>query len=204
MGTWTKDSNYDLYKEDGKTLFALYGLSGRNTEGITVSGNVVTLTKANTGNSARITFINQYGEGYILALADDAKQKETKAAGFDGLAYKTASKSEGHILSDDKKTVTYAAASGGDTLFTLSGVENTNGITVDETTKTVTLTAANLNNQDVTFSANNGNYTFALANGISAPTTSGEGKFENLTYKSGGGTGTRLYTFFRQKNSQLL
>jgi len=139
MGTWTKVDNYDVYSEDGKNLFALYGLN--STEGITVSDSVVTLTKANIGNSARITFNNSYGESYILALANDVDQpKETKAAGFDGLAYKAAVTSAGYTLSDDKKSAIGMWASGGDTLFTLSGVENTNGITVAD--KVVTLTAA--------------------------------------------------------------
>ena len=49
------------------------------------------------------------------------------------------------------QSISYTATSGGDTLFTLSGVTNKSGITVKDTV--VTLTSKNLNKENVSVAA---------------------------------------------------
>jgi len=100
-------------------------------------------------------------------------------------------------------------SAGSNVLVAIDGLKNPtatdgaiSGLTVDETAKTVTVASDLLGEKDVKITGSS-DYTLKLAYGVTAPQTTG-GSFESFTYKSGGGTGTRLYTFFRQKNSQLL
>ena len=140
----------------GKTLFTLSGV--KNTTGVKVdtTKKIVTLTASNL-NKKNVTVDGDY----TLALSGVSAPTQTKAAGFDGLTYKTATIGEGYTVSGD--TITYSAPSGGKSLFTLSGVKNTTGVKVDTTKKIVTLKATNLNKKNVTV---DGNYKLKLASDV--------------------------------------
>ena len=98
---------------------------------------------------------------YTLALSGVSAPTQTKAAGFDGSAYKTATISDGYTASGN--TISYTPASGGSTLFTLTNATISDAIKVDTSKKTVTLTAANLNKKNVTV---DNNYTLKLASDV--------------------------------------
>ncbi|MBR4151802.1 MAG: hypothetical protein IKT98_02460 [Selenomonadaceae bacterium] len=157
----------------GATLFTLTNVA--TTEGITVdtANKTVTLTEANL-NKANVTVDGDY----TLALDKDYASKQTKAAGFDGSSYKTATMSDGYTAAGN--TINYVAASGGDTLFTLTNVATTEGITVDTANKKVTLTEANLNKQTVTV---DGGYTLALDKDYASKQTKAAG-FDGSSYKT--------------------
>ena len=95
------------------------------------------------------------------------------------------SNTAGYSLSEDKKSVSYTAAVTSTDLFTLSGVKSTTGIVVDSSAKTVTLTADNLNDTDVTITSDD--YTLLLADGISSSQTTPAG-WSGSTYKSASNT----------------
>ena len=139
-------------------LFTLTGVS--STDGITIDGNTVILSAANLDGSA----VSIEGEGYTLALADGISVPEATAAHFDGLTYKSASSTAGYALSEDGKSIAYTAELAATDLFTLSGINSTNDITIEGST--VTLAASSLNGESVSIT---GDYTLALASGISAP-----------------------------------
>ena len=155
----------------GDTLFTLTNVA--TTEGITVdtANKKVTLTAANL-NKQNVTVDG----GYTLALDKDYASKQTKAAGFDGNAYKAATMSDGYTVSGN--TITYTAASGGDTLFTLKNAIITDAITVDTAKKTVTLSANNLNGKDVTIT---GDYKLNLAKDVPTATVKTNGSFTKFT-----------------------
>ena len=162
-------------------LFTLKGVV--STDGISVEGNTVTITAANFPTEPVMNpSIIISGEGYTLAIADDVTTSTTTAAHFDGNTYKSESKTAGYELSSDGKSISYAAASKASNLFELIGVANTDGITVDN--GVVTITAANLNEEDVAIiPLESYDYTLALASDVSAPSTTAA-HFDGNVYKS--------------------
>ncbi|MBO4780673.1 MAG: hypothetical protein J5497_08555, partial [Selenomonadaceae bacterium] len=159
-----------------KSATDLFTLSGiKSTDGITVEGNVVTLTAKNLGTST-VTI----SEGYTLNLSG-VSAPVTTSEHFDGTIYKSSIRTAGYTLADNKKSVSYTSAIKERNLFTLTGVKTTDGIVVDG--KTVTLTAKNLGNEDVTISEG---YTLKLS-GVFAPVTTAA-HFDGTTYKSASNT----------------
>ena len=166
----SKTAGYSL-SSDKKSIFYtpaveesdLFTLSNvKNTESISVDivKKTVTLNANNlTGKNVSIT-----GD-YTMALSgvDAAK---TTAAHFDGSTYKSESNTAGYALDSAKTTIKYTTAKDAIDLFTLSGIKSASGIVVDTSKKIVTLKAANLNAKNVTFSANTGGYTMALASDV--------------------------------------
>ncbi|MBR2518576.1 MAG: hypothetical protein IKE46_02130 [Selenomonadaceae bacterium] len=157
----SSDAKLISYVEEtpATNLFTLSGV--KSTDGITVKNNVVTLTAKNLNNQD----VTIEGDGYTLAL-DKNYSPTTTGEHFDGNTYKSASNTDGYEISDDAKSISYVSEIPATNLFTLSGVKSTDGITVRN--NVVTLTAANLNNQDATILGDG--YTLALANGIKPPT----------------------------------
>ena len=162
-------------------LFTLSGV--KSTTGIVVdsSAKTVTLTADNL-NDTDVTIIS---DDYTLQLAEGISSSQTTPAGWSGSTYKSASNTAGYSLSEDKKSVSYTAAVTSTDLFTLNGVKSTTGIVVDSSAKTVTLTADNLNDTDVTITSND--YTLQLAEGISSSQTTPAG-WSGSTYKSASNT----------------
>ena len=158
---WTFSDNIATYRTENEILFNVIGV--KSLEGISLNGKTVTISKASLKDS---TVEISTTEGYMLALSSDVKGVKTTPAGWSinsSIAtYKTASTSEGYVLDGNK--INYIAPSGGETLFTLSGVNNTTGIKVDLVNKNVTLPT---NNSTVTITSNSG-YTLNFADGSSS------------------------------------
>ena len=162
-----------------------------------VKDGIVTIDKANLADGA--TSLKLTGNGYTLNLtgATIGKPVTTTTAKFGSVSSgkatytQTATTAEYWAKSADSKSYTFTAQDVQTTnLFTLSGIKSTSGIAVDASKKTVTLKAANLNNKNVTFSANAGGYTMALnsnvdttAENISKWTTLSSG---NVAYQADG------------------
>ena len=177
----------------GETLFTLKDATITKDIVVDTTAKKVTLTAANL-NKKNVTVDG----GYTLALDKDYASKQTKASGFDGSAYKTATMSEGYTASDN--TITYIPTSGGKTLFTLTNTTITDAITVDTTAKKVTLTAANLNDKDVTVT---GDYKLSLAKDVPTATVKTDGSFTKFangiaTYKT-----TAYSDYYTLKNNKI-
>ena len=154
-------TSYEYNKESAAETFEVTNLNAKSDKSallsaFNASNKTLTLTNSYlTGTDVTIS------KGYKLALDKDYAPKQTKTEGFDGLTYKTATFSAGYIASGNK--ITYTAASGGKSLFTLTGVKNTTGVKVDTSKKTVTLTANNLSQKDVTV---DGGYSLKLSEDV--------------------------------------
>ncbi len=144
---------------DETTLFTLAGV--KNTDGITIDNGTVTIKEGNL-NGEDVTIS---GTGYKLALDSAVKASTPTAAHFDGLTYKSASNTAGYAL--ENGAIKYTAAVDETTLFTLAGVKNTDGITIDN--GVVTIKEGNLNGEDVTITGTG--YTLKLDDDIDSPST---------------------------------
>ncbi|MBR1645705.1 MAG: hypothetical protein IJ685_02890, partial [Selenomonadaceae bacterium] len=182
-GTWDNltASGQETVHSSGKnnvSVKQLFTLSGvKSTDGITVANGVVTLTAANLNNQD----VTITGDGYTLALDKNYSSTITPAH-FDGNVYKSASNTDGYKISDDAKKISYTTEIPATNLFTLSGVKSMDGITVAN--GVVTLTAANLNNQDVSITGDG--YTLALDKNYSSMTKPAH--FDGNVYKSASNT----------------
>ena len=182
---WTTDAssvNYTAAKP-ATNLFTLSGV--KTTSGISVdnSKKTATLSAANL-NKKNVTFSENAGS-YTLALNGVSAAKKT-AAHFDGNTYVSASNTLGYAVDSNKTSIKYTAAKSATNLFGLSGVKTTSGISVNNSKKVATLSAANLNKKNVTFSENAGSYTLAL-NGVSAAKKTAA-HFDGNTYVSASNT----------------
>ena len=186
---WTVDNGVAKYGADGTSLVAISGLKNPTVKdgaisGLTVDETAKTVTVASEllGDSdVKIT----NSSDYTLQLGEGISSSQTTPAGWSGSTYKSASNTAGYSLSEDKKSVSYTAAVASTDLFTLSGVKSTTGIVVDSSAKTVTLTADNLNDTDVTITSDD--YTLLLGEGISGSQTTPAG-WSGTTYKSASNT----------------
>ena len=145
----------------GETLATVTGV--KSTDGLSFNGNIITVSNAAL-NQDTVTVSN----GCALALADDVTKSTTTPAGWslDGntATYKNSSTTAGYTLANNR--ITYTAASGGETLATVTGVKSTNGLSLRGTT--ITVSNAALNQDTVTVS--NG-YTLALGRDVTKPKT---------------------------------
>lgn len=190
--SWTMDNNTATYKSaattEGYSLVdnqIVYTAASSSSALVTVTGvkslngvslnNTVVVISESALNGSDITVS---GNGYTLALDGDYAPKTTDAH-FDGSSYKSESATAGYVLSSDAKTISYVAATPAADLFSLSGVKTTDGITVNN--KTVILSAANLNQQDITISGSG--YILALDQDYSPAVTPAH--FEGMDYKTG-------------------
>ena len=156
-------SNQIVYNEanGGEALITVNGV--KSLDGISQSGSNITIANSSL-NQSNVTISN----GYNLKLQGVAAPKHT-AAHFDGMTYKSASNTAGYTLADNQ--ITYTPAVAEKDLFTISGVKNTSGITIDGTTVKIPLSA--LNKANVTIS--NKNYNLALADDVKPPETTEAG-----------------------------
>ena len=170
---WAKaadNKSYTFVEQDVQTtdLFALEGVKTVNDD--MINGNTVTVDKANLADNAGEVKLITTGD-YTLELTGvtTSKPAATTTAKFgtvsDGKATytQTATTDEYWAKAADNKSYTFVNQDVQTTdLFKLSGIKSTKGIAIDASKKTVTLKAANLNNKNVTFSANAGGYAMAL------------------------------------------
>ena len=186
----SNSSGYEL-SSDGKTidyievssdtdLFTLTGITG--TDGITVdaTNHVITFAADSLGDS-NVTIGGIESNVYVFALASDVAAPDYTGAYFTAIengatTYRSASNSEGYEVSGDGKTIDHRSWTAGTDLFTLTGIVDTDGITLDTTNHVITLGTDNLGNADVSITGLESDvYTLALASGINAPEATAAG-----------------------------
>ena len=153
----------------GESLVTVSGLrEGVSAGEISMLNRVVTL-KASMLDGGTVTVT----DGYTLKFASSVTQSATTAAHWEvanGTAkYIDEAISAGYVLSDDARTASYQAASGGETLVEISGLKTTatvNSISLSGTE--ITLKASALNQGTVTIS---GGYTLKLASNVTLSET---------------------------------
>ena len=151
----------------------------KSTDGLTIAGNVVTVS--NSALKQSTVTIND--NDYTLALGNDVKKTSTTAADWsisdNSAVYKNTAISAGYSIVNNQ--IIYNDASGGETLITVEGVKSVAGLSVSG--NTITVTEAALNQSDVTISDG---YTLNLQ-GVTAPKYT-KAYFDGLTYKSASNT----------------
>ena len=144
------------------STFMISGVT--STDGITVAGNVVTLSQSALGQSPIV--INN--SDYTLALADDVATPITMPAYWTisgtTATYTTAFASEGYTINNNQ--IGYSPASGGET-FNVTGVKSTSGLSVNGNVITVAASALNQSNVAI----NDSNYTLEIGNDVETPST---------------------------------
>ena len=182
---WTVSGTTATYGNSSKTLITVTGLkSGTSATNLSLNGTTVTLKAAALGTSEV-----SISKGYSLALASDVTKSKTTKAGFtvDGTTatYKSKKVTAGYALAEDKKSVSYSKASGGETLFTVKGLKkNTDADNLTLKDKTVTIKAAALGTSNVSISSG---YSLALASDVKESETTKAGftvDGTTATYKS--------------------
>ena len=119
-----------------KTLVTVKGLksglkvTNGKINGVSISGKVVTV-KATALNNSNVTII---GDGYTLKLPTNVKPPEDKKAAWSlngsTAIYESSHKTAGYTLADDKKSITYSAATPSTTLATVKGAAATQGLSL--------------------------------------------------------------------------
>ncbi len=175
------DGNKIIYDATTNTenLFTITGIS--STDGVSLKGNVVTVSAAALSQGT----VSISG-GYTLVLGGDVTRSTVTAAGWSlnssVATYKEAGTTAGYTL--ENGVIKYVAASGGNTLATVSGVTSTSGLEIDTTKKVVTVSTAALGQGTVSIS---GGYTLALGSNVTTTTTTAAGWSLNgttATYKA--------------------
>lgn len=173
LNFWTVSNGVATYGEKGeKPFITVKGLSNSaTTSDLNLSGNVVTIS-ANALDNKNVSVTGNY----TLALAKGISAPKYTSAHWNvanGTAkYQSASNTAGYTLANDKKSVTYTAAVTEKNLATITGLKLT-ATTSDFSLKknVITLKSSALDGKNISVT---GNYTLALANGISAPKTTAE------------------------------
>ena len=173
--SWTLDGTTAKYGTASKTLVTVKGLE--SLDGLNLKGKVVTVSKASLGtNKVTIT-----GDGYTLALADDVKAPTTKKAAWSysgsTAIYKSSYKTAGYKLASNATLISYTAATTVSTLASIKGAASTTGLTINNTTKKITLKSAALSNK-VTIA---GAYEFDFNANYQNATITGSAKADTIT-----------------------
>ena len=144
----------------GETLVTVNGV--KSLSGIKLNNKKVTVS-ASALNEENVTIS---GSGYKLALANGVAAPKTTAAAWHlngtTATYKAASTSAGYTLKNNQ--ISYTAASGGETLTTVTNVKSLDGISLNG--KVITVSATALNQKKVTVSEG---YTLALGKDVAKP-----------------------------------
>ncbi|MBO4400647.1 MAG: hypothetical protein J5809_02245, partial [Selenomonadaceae bacterium] len=165
------ENNQIVYKAatGGDIEITIRGLrNDASGEGIKLNGKEITLT-ADTLGQDTVTV----SEGYTLALAEDVEVSEKVAAHFEisgnTAIYADEETTSGYVLISDGTVVQYVSESGGETLFTISGLRSgasTDGISINGTE--ITLAASVLGEDTVSISAG---YSLKLADDVPISST---------------------------------
>ncbi|MBR0059844.1 MAG: calcium-binding protein, partial [Selenomonadaceae bacterium] len=148
VGGYKLVDNQIIYVADKSSEHVeISGVTSR--EGITRSGDTFTIPAA-VLNQRNVTI----SDGYTLALARDVQKPTSENAGWTldetTATYQTAGTTEGYSVDDD--SIVYTAASGRETLVTVSGVKSTKGLYLNDEEKVVTVYRAALNETNITIS----------------------------------------------------
>ena len=160
--TLTSSTAISYAKASESSMFDITGIA--STSGITVDNKTVILGLSSLNKTA-VTLTT--GDGYSLALGTDVAQSASALPNEWTLVDKKASYitgiSSAFYSAEGATSVKYTAQAAGDSAVVLSGIDSTNGITVDDTSKVITLGYYNFGG-DVTVTNNAGSYAFSLAN----------------------------------------
>lgn len=177
IGGYKVVDNQIIYVADKSSEHVeISGVTSR--DGITRDGDTFIIPAAIL-NKRNVTI----SAGYPLALTGDVATASSFAEGWTReettATYRRAGTSEGYSVDDDQ--IVYAAASGGATVVTVSGVKSTKGLYLNETDKVVTVYKSALNETNITISDG---YTLELDSGA---TNDGEWTLEGTkaTYIGG-------------------
>ncbi|MBR0061143.1 MAG: hypothetical protein IJP68_06645, partial [Selenomonadaceae bacterium] len=142
----------------GDTLITVKGV--KSLGGVSLKDSVVTVSNSSLNQTA-VTISN----GYTLAFGSDVTQSVTTKEGWtfgsSNALYKSEHISTGYKLASNK--ISYLTESGGATLITVSGVKNSDGVSLDKTKKVVTVAETSLGTSKVTISDG---YTLKLGNDV--------------------------------------
>lgn len=154
--TWNLNGTTATYGTVAETLIKVNGVL--DLEGISLKDNVVTVSQAALGTST-VTI----SDGYTLALGRDVTESKKTPAGwtFDNskALYKNIYISEGYVVENNQ--IKHINESGGETLITVKGVTNADGLSLSGTT--VTVSESSLGTVKVTISDG---YTLKLDSGV--------------------------------------
>ena len=154
--SWRLNGTTATYGTSSKTLVTVKGV--KSTEGLSVSGKVVTVSKSALG-TAKVTI----SDGYTLKLGSDVTAPKTAADDWthDGTkaTYKSSSTTAGYVLASNGKSITYSKAKAASTLATVNGVKSNVNPAVNG--KVITLTKANLSANKVTVGGSGYEFNFA-------------------------------------------
>ena len=159
-------------KASTKTLTTITGV--KSTDGLTVSGNVVTVSNSAL-NKKKITVSN----GYTLKLGSDVSKATNKKATWtlknSTATYKSAGKTAGYTLASNKKSISYSKAMSASELATIKGAKSTTGLSVSKNVITLKNSALN---KKVTI---NGGYEFDFATDYGSATITGSKNADTIT-----------------------
>lgn len=196
VSKWTLNGTTAIYGTSSERLVTINGVKSTNGLSIDTTNKKVTVAASSLGTD-NVTINN----GYTLKLGNDVTQSTTTIAGwsFNGTTatYKAASISKGYKL--DKNQISYSEEEGGEK-FTLSGIKNTDDISVND--KTVTVGKSSLNGKAVELTGEG--YTLALADNVPTTVTENVGsftKFDNDTATFTTNSSSGFYTLNDNKIS---
>ena len=173
--TYTKATTPDIINVTGV----------KSISGLSVNNKLVTIFSSALNNS-NITITN----AYTLKLESNVQKVVTTEAGWSisgtTATYKSSSNTAGYRLSSDSKSVEYVAASGGETLITISGLKenaNVNDIVINGNSVIIPATMVGATEATIT----GGSYTLVIE-GSNTGDDSVEGGDSTPTIESGGST----------------
>ena len=151
-------------KAASKNLITVTGVAF--LDGISLKGKTVTVDVDSLGTED----ISISGDDYVLKLGSNVDKPSTeKIWSHDGTtATYDSVTTAGYSLAEDKKSISYTKATTKN-LITVSGVKSSDGLKVSTKNKTVTVSAASLNDENISISGDD--YALKLASDVSKPST---------------------------------
>ena len=186
---WRIDGTTASYVTENNDILKVKGLkSNAPVSGISLNGNVVTLSNS-VLNQSKVTV----SEGYTLKLDNDVVESYTIPKGWSvsgtTATYNKERTYAGYSLSDDGKTINYIKDSGGDTLYTITGLKNNAPVSGISLSGGIVLSNSVLDKGTVTITKINSTYggtTFKLGDDVVKSSTTRQGWYVDgttATYK---------------------
>ncbi|MBQ6005187.1 MAG: hypothetical protein IJL14_02945 [Selenomonadaceae bacterium] len=167
---WTISGSVATYTAENNSVLKVIGVT--SLDGISLDGNVVIISAASLGKN-RVTVTGDY----TLALSNDVAEPSTSIAWkLNGTtATYNQTTTAGYTLTEDASAINYSTESV-TTLATVKGVKSTSGLKVSGNVITVAKASVNAKNITVT-----GDYTLALADNVTRPSTTNSWSLNNST-----------------------
>ena len=153
-------------KATTKNLITVSGVKSSDGLKVSTKNKTVTVSAASLNDEN----ISISGGDYALKLDGDVPRDDTeKIWSHDGTtATYNQVTTAGYSLAEDKKSISYTKAASKN-LITVSGVKSVDGLKVSTKNKTVTVSAASLNDENISISGDD--YALKLASDVSKPST---------------------------------